>query len=52
MNDILVEIAEELDISKSNIIRLLLNRSLLQLKSDSIRMGGFKNLDFSIKKIK
>ncbi len=51
LNDILVEISQVLDISKTDILKLLLNRSLLQLKSDSVRSGGYQNLDFSIKKI-
>jgi len=52
MNEILVEVAEELCIKKVDIVRLLLNRALMQLKYDSLRAGGYKNLDFAIKKIK
>jgi len=52
MDDILLEIAEELLISKTNIIRLVLNRGLMQLKYDSTRMGGYQNLNFSLERIK
>ena len=49
---IIKEIADELCFSQTDVIRLLLNRALQQLKYDAIRSGGYKNLTFSVEKIK
>ncbi len=49
---IIKEVSDELCISQIDIVRLLLQRALMQLKHDAIRMGGYKNLDFAIKKVK
>ncbi len=49
VDDFIKEMSEELCFSKNDVLRLLLNRSVLQIKGDLIRFGGWKNLSFEIK---
>lgn len=46
---LLSEIAESLDLSKTALARLLLNRSLKQLKADIIKAGGIDKITFEIR---
>jgi len=50
MDKLLNEATEQLGFKKPDLIRFLLNRSLQQLKSDSIRAGGFDKLEFTLRK--
>ena len=52
INDILKKAGEEIGLPKIDIIRILLNRSALQLKHDSQRAGGSSNLSFSLELMK
>ena len=49
---IIKEIADELCFSQTDVIRLMLNRAVQQIKFDKVRAGGYKNLTFSLEKIK
>lgn len=42
-------IAEALEMTEQSAIRLLLNNAIHRIKVDSIRAGGFSNLEFTIK---
>lgn len=48
-NNLIIEACEKLGFKKADLIRFLLNRSLKQLKSDSVKAGGYENLDFSLR---
>lgn len=50
MASLLKESCKKLGFKQPDLIRLLLNRSLKQLKSDAIEAGGFSNLEFTIRK--
>lgn len=45
------KISGELCIDKSKLIRLLMNRGLVQLKKAAFESGGYSNLEFSIKEL-
>lgn len=49
VDDFIKEMSEELCFSKNDCLRLLLNRSILQMKYDLKKFGGFSNLTFEIK---
>jgi hypothetical protein len=51
-NSLLNEAAAKLDFKKPDLIRFLLNRSLQQLKSDSIRAGGYDQLQITLRQQK
>jgi hypothetical protein len=42
-------IAETLGFKKVDLLRLLLSRSLKQLKADAIKVNGIQNLEFSLR---
>ena len=46
---LLGELAEQLELSKSALARMLINRGLKQMKSDIIKAGGIDKLVFEIK---
>jgi hypothetical protein len=50
MDQNLSEIADNLDISKVDLMRLFLNTSINRLKADVINAGGYDNLEFTIRK--
>ena len=50
--EIIKETADELCLKQQEVILLLLNRATQELKKDVIRSGGYKNLNFSLEKIK
>jgi len=50
-NDLLQEATKNLPFKKTNLIRFLLNRALRQLKSDSLKAGGYKNLNITLREI-
>lgn len=47
----LSKIAEAINLDKSKIIRLLMNRGLIQLKKSALKVGGYNNLEISIKEL-
>ena len=46
---LLSELSEQLELSKSALSRMLINRGLKQLRSDIIKAGGIDKLIFEIK---
>ena len=47
----LKKITDELGFKQTDLIRLLLNNAIQRLKSDSIKVGGFNKLEFTIREI-
>lgn len=50
-NDQLQEISENLGLKPTDLARMLLINTLKRLKADSIKYGGWKEIEFSIKHI-
>lgn len=48
-NGLLSELSNQLELSKSALARMLINRGLKQMKSDIIKAGGIDKLIFEIK---
>ena len=51
VNDLLNEAYKELGFKKTDIVKFLLHRSLMQLKSDSIQAGGYDKLSITLKEV-
>lgn len=47
----LIKFSKALGFDKSKLIRMLLNRAIIQLKQDAARVGGFENLTISVKEV-
>ncbi len=47
--DLISEIADKLGFNKVDLATHLLNRSLVQLKADSQKAGGFEKLEFTLR---
>lgn len=45
-DNLLDELSEHLEIRKTDLARMLLNKTLNQIKHDSIKAGGYENLEF------
>lgn len=49
MDSDIKSIADSLGFKKIDLIRLLLSRSLKQLRADAIKVNGLQNLEFSLR---
>jgi len=50
--ELLEEASQELSLSQTDLIRFLLNKSLVDLKSDSQRAKGYQNLSITLKELR
>lgn len=51
MDKLLTEISEKLGLDKSALARFLLNKSLMQLRADSIKAGGYDKLEITLRHV-
>lgn len=51
LEDLLKEAADGLDLKKTELARLLLTKSLRELKASAIKAGGYENIEFNIKEL-
>lgn len=49
MDNELTRVSEEIGFTKINLIRLLISRSLKQLRADAAKVNGLQNLEFSLR---
>ena len=47
----LFKLSEVLGFDKSKLLRMLVNRAIKQIKSDASKVGGFENLEISVKEV-
>lgn len=49
MKEDIKKISEQLGFKESDLLRFLINRSITQLKTDSINAGGLDKLEFTLR---